>query len=171
MEEQVVKCYKEYTLKNKLHDPADRSKIITDKVLQTVYGQEAPTSITFPQGLNALFSKMPSKYEMRSAAVASKAGKTPAIQMVLKKCSGNKKVTLVTNLEAYGILLNEFAKQCKLAVQASSTINQAKDTKGNQLLVQGNQIRFIHTLLTETYKVPANRITGLEFAKKDPKKK
>lgn len=171
VEEQVVKCFKEYTLKNKLHDPMDRSKIIPDKVLQSVFGQEQAISITFPQGLNALFGRMPSKYEMRSAAVASKAGKVPAIQMVLKKCSGNKKVTLVTNLEAYGILLNEFAKQCKLAVQASSTINQAKDTKGNQLLVQGNQIRFIHTLLTETYKVPANRITGLEFAKKDPKKK
>lgn len=173
VEEQVVKCFKEYTLKNKLQDPLDRSKIVPDKVLQTVFGQAEgeATSITFPQGLNALFSKMPSKYEMRSAAVASKAGKIPAIQMVLKKCSGNKKVTLVTNLEAYGIILNEFAKQCKLAVQASSTINQAKDTKLNQLLVQGNQIRFIHTLLTETYKVPANRITGLEFAKKDPKKK
>lgn len=171
LEEQVTKCFKEYTLKNKLQDPTDRSKIIPDKVLQTIYGQEEATAITFPQGLNALFSRMPSKYEMRSAAVASKAGKIPVIQMVLKKCSGNKKVTLVTNLEAYGILINEFAKQCKLAVQASSTINLAKDTKVNQLLVQGNQIRFIHRLLTETYKVPANRITGLEFAKKDPKKK
>lgn len=170
-EEQVVKCFKEYTLKNKLHDPMDRSKIIPDKTLQTVYGQVEVTSVTFPQGLTALFHKMPSKYEMRSAAMGCKSGKPPVIQMVLKKCSGNKKVTLVTNLEAYGILIHEFAKQCKLAVQASTTITYNEQVKGNQLLVQGNQVRFIHKLLTETYKVPSSRITGLEFAKKEPKKK
>lgn len=167
-EAEVLKCFKDYVMKNRLQDPANRSNILPDKALELVIGK--PDSIEFKLALQFLYFKMPSKYEMRST-VASKTGKAPVIQITTKNCKGNKKVTLVNNLEQYGILINEFAKQCKLGVQASTTIVQSEHVKGNQLLVQGNQVRFVYNLLTGTYKVPPRNITGLEFAKKEPKAK
>lgn len=74
-------------------------------------------------------------------------GKVEPITMVISNRSGNKKVTLIDNLELYGIPIYEFAKQCQHGVAASTTISQVPGKRSQQLLVQGNQIHFIYNLL------------------------
>lgn len=75
-------------------------------------------------------------------------GKLRPIQMCVQTRSGNKKVTLVDNLELFNINVQEFAKQCQQGVGASATVQIPTGKKLSQLLVQGNQILFIHKLLT-----------------------
>lgn len=74
-------------------------------------------------------------------------GKVEPVTMVISNRSGNKKVTLIDNLELYGISIHEFAKQCQYGVSASTTISQVPGKKSQQLLVQGNQIHFVYKLL------------------------
>lgn len=80
-------------------------------------------------------------------------------------------MTLIENLEAFGINVAEFSKSIKQAVQASTTMTKANGTNKDQFLVQGNHVRFIYDLLVNDYKIQRNNITGLEFAKKEKKKK
>ena len=91
--------------------------------------------------------------------------------MSLATRSGNKKVTLVSNIECYGIIVPEFIKLCKQGAAASTTIVKLPNQKREQLQIQGNQVRFIFNLLTETYKVPPKCILGLELAKDGKKHK
>lgn len=96
-------------------------------------------------------------------------GKVSPVTMSVSVRSGNKKVTLVDNLETFGININEFAKDCQHGVAASTSITPTPPgKKSDQLLVQGNQVVFIHNLLVEKYKIPKKYIRGLELA---PKKK
>lgn len=57
-------------------------------------------------------------------------------------------VTLVNNLELYGINLTEFARECQHGVAASTTINTLPNAKSAQLQIQGNQVIFVHNILT-----------------------
>lgn len=96
-------------------------------------------------------------------------GKVSPITMSVSVRSGNKKVTLVDNLETFGININEFAKDCQHGVAASTSITPTPPgKKSDQLLVQGNQVVFVHNLLVEKYKIPKKYVRGLELA---PKKK
>lgn len=56
-------------------------------------------------------------------------------------------MTLVANLELYGVDVAEFSKECQRGVAASTTINPLPGRKGVQLQIQGNQVRFISQLL------------------------
>lgn len=57
-------------------------------------------------------------------------------------------VTLINNLELYGINIQEFSRECQHGVAASTTINTIPGMKSAQLQVQGNQIIFVGKLLT-----------------------
>ncbi|KAM8705276.1 hypothetical protein ACLKA7_009698 [Drosophila subpalustris] len=161
---QVKKIVREYVSKHGLVNP--QTKLVKpDEVLQELYGnREASLS----EITSIITSKMEHSYQMCSGKDTS--GK-PQIQMSLATRSGNKKVTLVSNIEAYGIIMAELIKLCKQGAAASTTIVKLPHQKHEQLQVQGNQVRFIYTLLTETYKVPPKCILGLELAKDGKKKK
>ena len=99
-------------------------------------------------------------------------GKLEPIEMMLGTRSGNKKVTLIHNLDIYGIDMAEFSHKCQIGVAASTTIHEAPNKKragGHpvmELLIQGNQVAFASTLLLEEYKVPRKYIRGTELAAK-----
>jgi len=57
-------------------------------------------------------------------------------------------VTLVNNLELYGIDLLKFSKECQHGVAASTTINDNPNAQNRQLQIQGSQILFVYKLLT-----------------------
>lgn len=166
---QIKKMLKEYVCNNKLQSPINPRIIQINEMLCTVSGRELNGSIPFEELLSIILSKMTHSFEMRSKNEVK--SKNQTIQMSLATRSGNKKVTLVSNLEAFGIRLNEFEKACKLGVAASTTVTKLPYQKGEQLLVQGNQIRFIYKLLTDTYKIPGKNIVGLDLAKKEKKAK
>jgi len=90
--------------------------------------------------------------------------------MTVNNRSGNKKVTLVNNLELYGIDLLKFSKECQHGVAASTTINDNPNAQNRQLQIQGSQILFVYKLLTDQYKIPVKFIRGHENFIKKPKK-
>lgn len=163
---QFKKILKEYVCNNKLQNPLNPHMVNCNEILSTMCG--GCELIEFDQLFLIILSKMTHSFEMRSKNEL-KSSKNPIIQMTLATRSGNKKVTLVNNLEAFGIRLSEFEKACKIGVAASTSVTKLANQKGEQLLVQGNQIRFIHKLLTETYKIPSKNIVGMELAKKEKK--
>lgn len=174
---QVKKCVKDYVCSKKLQDPANIRIIHVDAVVRELCdSDDERKTVAFDDLLASVCDKMKHSYAMRNKNELKTSGKSATIKMTLATRSGNKKVTLIDHLEMFGIKLPEFAQACKIGVAASTSITRP-DCPGNtnkgQLLVQGNQIRFVHKLLTDKYKIPPKYITGLDLAKKDkkPKKK
>lgn len=163
---QIANYVKDYIGRNKLVVPITK-KITLDPILSEICCSTDELELKEVQ--SRVIQNMELSYEMRSQTATK--GKQPSIQLTLATRSGNKKVTLITNLEAYGIIVPEFAKACKLGVAASTAITRTPGSKTDQLLVQGNQIKFISNLLTQTYKIAAKNITGMDLAKKDKKSK
>lgn len=62
-------------------------------------------------------------------------------------------MTLINNLEAYGVNMEEFSRECQRGVAASATINQVEGLKSSQLQIQGNQVVFIEKILTGEFNV------------------
>ncbi|XP_069798341.1 eukaryotic translation initiation factor 2D isoform X1 [Narcine bancroftii] len=95
----------------------------------------------------------------------------PIVIDVAQRAS-NKKVTLIKNLEVYGIDAQIFGNALQIRAQASVTMNQVPGTKDKVALqVQGNQVNHIAKLLTEEYRIPSKYIQGLDKAPKTGKKK
>ncbi|XP_043189873.1 eukaryotic translation initiation factor 2D-like isoform X1 [Amphibalanus amphitrite] len=97
-----------------------------------------------------------------------KKGAVPSVELNTATRSGNKKITMVLNLPVFGIDPAEFAHRCQVGVAASTSVGEAPNRPPgtSQVMVQGNQIRFIGKLLQEDYKVPKKYIKGLEKAPK-----
>ncbi|KAH8232507.1 hypothetical protein KR032_008403 [Drosophila birchii] len=161
---QIKKVVREYVSKHGLLHPLTKL-VKPDETLIELYGER---EASLSEMCSLITSKMEHSYQMCSGKDTS--GK-PLIQMSLATRSGNKKVTLVSNIEAYGIILAEFIKLCKQGAAASTSVVKLPHQKHEQLQIQGNQVRFVHTLLTETYKVPPKCILGLELAKDGKKNK
>ncbi|XP_051890752.1 eukaryotic translation initiation factor 2D isoform X2 [Pristis pectinata] len=95
----------------------------------------------------------------------------PIVIDVAQRAS-NKKVTLIKNLEVYGIDPQIIGNALQLRAQASVTLNQVPGTKDKMALqVQGNQVNHVAKLLTEEYRIPSKYIQGLNKAPKGGKKK
>ncbi|XP_055314596.1 eukaryotic translation initiation factor 2D [Sitodiplosis mosellana] len=172
---QVKKYVKEYVCNKKLQDPANIRQIRVDEMLREVCQlDESNKLVPFDVILATITDRMDHSYAMRNRNELKTSGKQNTIKMTLATRCGNKQVTLIDGMELFGIRLQEFAQACKVGVAASTSIIRpdcpANANKG-QLMVQGNQVRFVHKLLTETYKIPPKFITGLDLAKKEKKKK
>lgn len=172
---QVKKYVKEYVCNNKLQDATNIRTIYVDELIAEICQLQATVkTIQFDELLSLITDKMKHSYAMRNKNELRTGGKQSAIKMSLATRSGNKKVTLIDNLEQFGIRLPEFAQACKVGVAASTSIirlDGPNNSKRGQMLVQGNQVRFVYKLLTETYKIPPKLITGLDLAKKERKSK
>lgn len=63
----------------------------------------------------------------------------------------NFKVTLISNLELYGIDIIKFSKECQHGVAASTTINDIPNAMNRQVQIQGSQVNFVYNLLIGEY--------------------
>lgn len=167
---QIKKIIREYI--NKMNLPLSKdSKVeaksyVLDECLQKICNTNTATLSSI---VNSVCQHCHHTYEMCNVKDVS--SNKPMIQMSLATRSGNKKVTLVSNIECYGIIMTEFIKLCKQGAAASTTIVTPNNQNREMLQIQGNQVRFIYTLLTETYKIPPKCILGLELAKDGKKHK
>ncbi|XP_057584550.1 eukaryotic translation initiation factor 2D isoform X3 [Hippopotamus amphibius kiboko] len=101
-----------------------------------------------------------------------KKGKICPIDITLAQRASNKKVTVVRNLEAYGLDPCSVAAILQQRCQASTTVTPAPGAKDIlQVQIQGNQIHHLGRLLLEEYRLPRKHIQGLEKAPKPGKKK
>uniref|UniRef100_A0A8C8Z2G3 Eukaryotic translation initiation factor 2D n=1 Tax=Prolemur simus TaxID=1328070 RepID=A0A8C8Z2G3_PROSS len=101
-----------------------------------------------------------------------KKGKIYPIDITLAQRASNKKVTVVRNLETYGLDPCSVAAILQQRCQASTTITPAPGAKDSlQVQIQGNQVHHLSWLLLEEYQIPRKYIQGLEKAPKPGKKK
>lgn len=101
-------------------------------------------------------------------------GKIDSIEIKVEQRMGNKKVTLIRNLESYGIDPQEFAHNVQIKAACSTSVSQlpGKHTApGLQVLVQGNQVAIVAKFLLDEYKIPKKYISGLDILKSGKKKK
>ncbi len=179
----VKEKLREYVKENDLQDqgPGTRGQVNLDPVLAGLVlgkGENGVTCMTWEELGSRIQSKMSQGYSMRfpgmsNSMVVVKKGKLDPIELTVGTRSGNKKVTLVHNLELFGIDPSEFAHRCQTGVAASTSVGEAPNRRPGamEVLVQGNQVMFASKLLLESYKIPRKYVKGIEEAKKKGKKK
>ncbi|XP_054280818.1 eukaryotic translation initiation factor 2D isoform X2 [Macrosteles quadrilineatus] len=168
--EVVRKVTTDYVRTSNLQSSDNRKEVILDETLRSATNSNSEVqSLPWDQLMAAVFKNMGHsfKVEMSGNEIAQR-GKLPPIDIQVGTRSGNKKVTLVNNLELYGINLTEFSRECQHGVAASTTINSLPSAKSSQLQIQGNQVNFVAKILTEKYQIPKRYLRGTENA---PKKK
>uniref|UniRef100_A0A336K476 CSON005261 protein n=1 Tax=Culicoides sonorensis TaxID=179676 RepID=A0A336K476_CULSO len=171
-EKQIKDHVKDYVNRKKLLDKESNKVNVDDTIKNAVGEGMLEGKLSMDNIVKLIQANMQTSFEMRTQENASiKGGKKPIIHITTATRTGNKKVTIISNLDLYGINITEFAKAIKLAVAASTSMTEVPGYKTDQLLVQGNHVQFIYDLLVTSYKIPRGNITGLEFAKKEKKKK
>ncbi|XP_070601645.1 eukaryotic translation initiation factor 2D isoform X1 [Erythrolamprus reginae] len=99
-------------------------------------------------------------------------GKILPIDVTVAQRSANKKVTIIKNLEQYGLDPQVVASTLQQKVQASATIVTIPGAKDrSQVQIQGNQTNHLAKLLLEDYQIPCSYIQGLQKASKTGRKK
>ncbi|XP_017687620.1 PREDICTED: eukaryotic translation initiation factor 2D [Lepidothrix coronata] len=94
------------------------------------------------------------------------------IDITIAQRSSNKKVTIIKNLEPYGLDPQCVANTLQQKAQASATLNPVPGRKDRvQVQIQGNQIHHLAKILLEEYQLPRKYIRGLEKAPKLGRKK
>ncbi|XP_014230139.1 eukaryotic translation initiation factor 2D [Trichogramma pretiosum] len=164
--QEIRKCFTDYVKKENLQD--GKTLKIDPLLADVLKTKESQLTITMEDGINKFIGKMTHTHEVTvGGKTIFYSGKLEPIDITVATRSGNKKVTLINNLEVYGIKLDEFSKECQ-GIGASATITDVPGKKTPSVLVQGNQVLYVYKLLTEKYNINKNHIKGLEFA---PKKK
>ncbi|XP_044020970.1 eukaryotic translation initiation factor 2D [Aphidius gifuensis] len=163
---EIRKCFMDYVKKENLQD--GKMMNINPQLAGTLRTKENVLSLTIEDGINKFIGKMTHTHEITVGnTTLLHTGKLEPIDITVTTRCNNKKVTLINNLETFGIKLDEFSKECQ-GIGASATITDVPGKKTPNVLVQGNQVLYVYKLLTEKYRINKNHIKGLEFA---PKKK
>ncbi|NXS06725.1 EIF2D factor, partial [Neodrepanis coruscans] len=99
-------------------------------------------------------------------------GTIEPIDITIAQRSANKKVTIIKNLELYGLDPQCVANTLQQKVQASATLTPVPGAKDRvQVQIQGNQIHHLAKMLLEEYQLPRKYIQGLDKAPKLGRKK
>ncbi|KAM3933236.1 eukaryotic translation initiation factor 2D [Leptodactylus fuscus] len=99
-------------------------------------------------------------------------GNIEPIDISVAQRASNKKVTMIKNLELYGLDPSLFASLLQQRVQASATCTALPGAKDRvQVQIQGNQLSHTAKLLLEHFKIPRKYVNGLDLSTKSGKKK
>ncbi|GIY44889.1 eukaryotic translation initiation factor 2D [Caerostris darwini] len=156
---------KRYVKENSLQNELRPREITLDPILADCVAKKGcPSVMTWEQLQESILSKMPHAYqiEFENKEPLVKKGKLEPIQVTVDTRTGNKKVTLINNLDTYGINPEKLAQHVQVAVAASTSITPTQNGKGTLVLIQGNQVRYLQKLFLEIYKVPKKYVQGLE---------
>ncbi|XP_068623116.1 eukaryotic translation initiation factor 2D [Battus philenor] len=156
----------EYVKTKGLNSSQQRGAVVLDSLLAKIAGQQEHETLKWEGLMNAVLNKMTPSTELQfpDGTVKVIKSKLEPIKMQVATRSGNKKVTLVSNLEAYGFNLLEMARVCQHGVAASCGVTRTPGAKCDQLMVQGDQTHFIAKLLIEKYGLPKKYLEGADKA-------
>ncbi|XP_018416818.1 PREDICTED: eukaryotic translation initiation factor 2D isoform X1 [Nanorana parkeri] len=99
-------------------------------------------------------------------------GNIEPIDIAVAQRGSNKKVTIIKNLELYGLDPLSVGSALQQRVQASFSCTVLPGTKDRvQVQIQGNQVSQAGKLLLDYFKIPRKYISGLDLAVKAGKKK
>ncbi|XP_013384518.1 eukaryotic translation initiation factor 2D [Lingula anatina] len=173
---EVRKALVKYVSDNDLQDKDNKGRVVLDPILTDclVSKNDYVTHLRWNDLTSSCLSRMHAVHQITfpgQKPVFKKGGIQP-IKINVAQRAGNKKVTLLENLETYGIDPHEFAHTVQIDVACSTTVSPLPGkNKGMQVLVQGNQVAHVEKLLTEKYQIPQKFVSGLEKAPKSGKKK
>ncbi|XP_028036940.1 eukaryotic translation initiation factor 2D isoform X1 [Bombyx mandarina] len=143
-----------------------QSAVRLDLTLATVLGRQPGEHLTWEELMSGVLKKMTPSTEIQFAdgeLRLSRSRLEPVTMQVVNR-SGNKKVTLVSNLEAYGFNLLELSAVCQRGVAASCGVTRSPGAKHDQLMLQGDQTHFVAKLLIEKYGLPKKFVEGADKA-------
>lgn len=167
-----------YAKKNDLVDADNKNLVHLDPILCDciLEKSEQHTVMKLPWDslLTRCLEKLQPAYQVTFPGQAPivKKGKICPIDITLAQRASNKKVTVVRNLEAYGLDPCTVAAILQQRCQASTTVTPVPGAKDSlQVQIQGNQVHHLGRLLLEEYQLPRKHIQGLEKAPKPGKKK
>ncbi|XP_005101830.1 eukaryotic translation initiation factor 2D [Aplysia californica] len=173
----VRQCVTNYIRNNNLHREDDKKQVTLDPVLAHIILKPAEGDLdhmNWEQVINRVMGKMQQATAIISGSgpPTIKKGKLDPIKLDVAMRASQKKVTVVDNLEDYGIDVKVFSRlvQRSLACSCSVAPSEQKN-KGPQVLIQGNQINFVANVLIDKYKIPRRYVTGLDNAPKQKKKR
>ena len=148
-----------YIKSHDLADPEDKRKVRLDPILSTVMRTR---DLTAPwnqvmQRVEASCGKcyvisLPDKFPKTVK------GELPPIQFKVEKRTGNKKVTIISNFEIFGIEAKELAQKLQHVMSSSATV--VPGLKSENVLVQGDARKLASKLLLEQYKIPKSFVAN-----------
>ncbi|CAK8681278.1 unnamed protein product [Clavelina lepadiformis] len=131
------------------------------------------TAVAWEELFKRLISKMQVNHQLQFPGLKPiiKKGDPPTVDISIAQRSGNKKVTLVKNLENFLIDPQDFADTIRKLAQASTSVSTLPNSKPaqilRQVLVQGNQVNGVESILTgDLYRLPRKYLKGLQNAPK-----
>ncbi|KAM8863645.1 LOW QUALITY PROTEIN: eukaryotic translation initiation factor 2D [Spinachia spinachia] len=168
----------EYVKKNELVDENNKNYVTVDPTLCDCLLEKSEyqevQSLKWDDLFGRALGKMTECYEVAfpGRAPIRKKGHMEPIDVSVASRGSNKKVTLIKNLDAYGLDPAAVGAALQRRVQASSVLQAVPGSKDKVLVqIQGNQIHQVGHLLTDYYQIPRKYIQGLEKAPKSGKKK
>ncbi|XP_067137065.1 eukaryotic translation initiation factor 2D [Centruroides vittatus] len=163
---EIRKILTDYVKSNNLQNPQNKREVILDPILSHVLlnkGEDI-TSVPWEDVHSKCLNKMQQAHEIifpRQAPIFKK-GKLNQIEINVEQRTGNKKVTLINYLDEFKIDAEKFAHEIQLGVAASTKVGESAGKKGVQVLVQGNQVKYISKLLLDKYKIPKKYVKGYD---------
>ncbi|ESO92608.1 hypothetical protein LOTGIDRAFT_233056 [Lottia gigantea] len=167
----------DYVKTNDLQLSEDKSLIKLDPILAEIVLRKTECDVVtmkWDLAKARLFEKMQPGFQITFPGKPPiiKKGKIDPIKIDVVQRMGNKKVTLIDNVETFGIDPDKFAHLIQVKRACSTTVSPSiQKNKGLQILAQGNQVDFIRQLLIEKYKLPLRFVEGLEKGSNKKKKK
>ncbi|KAM3958321.1 eukaryotic translation initiation factor 2D [Aphomia sociella] len=161
----------EYVKSRNLNSSQQKGAVTLNTLLAKIVNKPEQESMKWEELMSGVQNKMTSSTEMRFAdgSVKLSKSKLEPIKMQVASRSGNKKVTLVSNLETFGFNLQALSQVCQHGVAASCGVTRTPGSKLDQLMLQGDQTYYVAKLLTETYGLPKKFVDGADKALKKKK--
>ncbi|XP_037011294.2 eukaryotic translation initiation factor 2D isoform X2 [Artibeus jamaicensis] len=167
-----------YAKKNDLVDADNKNLVKLDPILSDCVLEKSEQHTVEKLPWDSLLSRCLGKLQPAYQVVFPgqepivKKGRICPVDITLAQRASNKKVTVVRNLEAYGLDPCTVAAVLQQRCQASTTVTPAPGARDSlQVQIQGNQVHHVGRLLLEEYRLPRKHIQGLEKAPKPAKKK
>jgi len=175
--QEVRQVIVDYVKEKDLQSEQQKGKVQLDELLAEVVlakGDNGSACMKWEELIKFVIGKMSPGYSLQfedQPALEFK-GRLEPVELTTATRSGNKKVTLVNNLETYHIDPVQFAHKCQVGLSVGTSQHPAPHRKsGTEVVIQGNHVAFAVTLLLEEYQVPKKYIKGLENAVKPKKQK
>jgi len=171
---EVRKYVTEYVKKQQLTDPANKMYVRLDPLLTDTLYERGNYEERLPW--DALLTKLTGAMNICHEVTIPghdpiiKKGRMDFIEVSIEQRMGNKKVTIIKNLESFGIDTKRFAQELQQTAASSTSVNPVpgKNITSELVLVQGVQTNHIQKML-DAHKIPRKYIKGLDG--KDLKKK
>uniref|UniRef100_A0A6Q2YMA2 Eukaryotic translation initiation factor 2D n=1 Tax=Esox lucius TaxID=8010 RepID=A0A6Q2YMA2_ESOLU len=168
----------DYVKRNELVDDTNKNYVIINPILCDCLLEKSEYQDVEALKWDDLFSRTLDKMQHCHQLVfpglppVVRKGPLEPIDITVASRGSNKKVTIIKNLEVYGLDPVAVSVALQHRVQASSALNPVPGSKDRvSVQIQGNQVQQVGKLLLDMYQIPRKYIQGLDNKVQKPGKK